>query len=766
MQSDTFFDNLLDEISKYNPDFDEALIRSSYEYAKKVFWDKKRKYGDYYIDHAVKTAVNVVRLEINDVIIVSAILHDILEFKWGDNNSIKNQFWSEVYDIIRWVSKIPSIYTLSENENINSEQLKAFLFGALNDLRVVFIKIAEILTNLDSFHNLEEKKRIIISKEIIDIYVPVVELLWLWEFKWELENKCFKHIDNSSYDILYEKVWKKMEYYNKKIEDVKDMIIEEIEKYNITVSISWRVKSLYSIYKKMRSKNVSLANISDIIALRVTTDSQTNAYLVLWLIHSIYKAKFDRFKDYISLPKRNWYQAIHTTCFYLDGCFIEFQIQTSQMLQLNQYWLASYYFYKNNDSEFAEGSKRIKNIFEIQDQLSGWNLFLEKFKDEILNSNIVCYTLTWEWIDLPKKSTLLDFAYKISDNNWDYFDWAYINNEFTDNPIHILHNWDVIKLTKWKYKNINFRVDNITELKTNSAYEKIINLIKLWSVENKIKLWKFLLNKRLESIWFNQFEDFEYKLRFLVLNNYWLLNIEELYEKIWDRCLRSKDIVEFLSWTYYLNKSLKKISLKVYLKVMDFKTRLLLVELFCNLNTKLYSFLIKKNYYYLTFYVDDSNHLNHLLSEIDRVPNVRRARMTFPIRLIIFYIFLIIASIMIILSPILFFYLNDKAWIPNSFFINIPIIIAFVTMTFLLYLLKYISKITLNNVFNYKIFWIFLPVLNTIMLWIVLWESILIWSYINLTVFLWLSLVMYWLIAFEYIDFKSKNSEIRQNYAK
>ncbi len=755
MVADKLFWELLENIQEFNPAFDEKLLRRAYSFAKEILWEEKRLYWDYFIVHAVCVARNVCRLHVNDSIIVSALIHDTITFNPDIKSDIVKQFGLEVSSIVEWVNNLPSVYELCVNENLNNEHLKKFFVWALDDLRIIFVKISEIIDNVDVLENVEENKRKEIAQGIIDVYVPIIDLLSIWEFIWELENKCFKYIDSKSYDNLYEQYWKNILLFNDKIDQIKEKVIYEAEKLNIRISISWRAKSFYSIYNKMRDRNISINDISDLIAIRVITESQVESYTVLWIIHSIFKAKYDRFKDYISSPKNNGYQSIHTTCFDLDWDLIEFQIQTKEMTQLNKYWLASHFLYKKKHAKFWWLSEWIKEILDIQNKNSDWNLYLEKFKNEILSNRIVCYSPKWKWVNLPKDATILDFAYKIDQSLWDCFNWSYVNKVFVDNPIHVLKDGDVVNIIKTDSKNTNFKISYIDDLKTNTAFEKIKELFRSQWWDVRISLWVFLLNKALSSLWVKSLEEMSKKARFLLKKYCKVGNLSDIYQQIWDWTLNTNDIVLYLSWTYYLKNVQKKAEIDVYLKVMDFKTRVLIVELFYKLNTKIYSFITKEDHYEIVFYVDDLSHLQYMISEIKRLPNVSSLKRWMPFRLVMFYFVLSFFAIFVVLSPFLISFAHAKEWLWNSVITSLPIVISFVSLTVILYFLKCNAKITLEDIFNYKKYWSIIFVLNTIILWIAIWQNVYFQTHFNWVVFIWISLFMYFLIIFEYFDFRN-----------
>lgn len=728
-----------------------------FQFAKKAHKWQKRASGEDYIVHPVAVAMNLTRLRADDVSIASAFLHDVVEDTKCTIETIEAEFWKEIAEIVDWVTKLWKVHYEDNMLDRDVESLRKLFISVSKDIRVMLVKICDRIHNIQTLEYQNKEQRKNKAKETLEIYVPIIYLLSLWEFIWEVEDMCFKYIDEESYNKIYENFWKKYTYYKTKIDTIKEKINDCFNSMWMNADVSWRIKSFYSIYQKMKSKNIPIEMIYDVLAFRIIVTSVQDCYNVLRIIHTLYKMKDDRFKDYISSPKNNWYQAIHTTVFDNDWDMVEFQILTKEMADLNQFWIAAHYIYKNYQTDFINIPDWIKNILDLQRWINDSEYFFDKVKNEVLSPHIQCYTPKWLQVELPKDSTILDFAYKVHSDMWNNFWWAYVNWIKIKDPIYILKNWDIVNILK-SDKADSFLIEYISIVKTNKAREKLQKIFKKESKEKRIKLWKYLLNKRLEILWFRYFEDLPYKSQKLILKRFDVIDTSIFYDEIWSWHIDLDRITKLIFKLFETKTANKIVELKIVLKSINYKTVWDIITVFYNLNTKIdeisYTWLI----IHIRFMVNNYLNFQSLFLELKRVPNVLTVGRKFPFRLALFNGLLLFFIWLVIVNPFLLIYLNNTFPWDTFLFRNMPYAITFLIMFLLVYIFKYITKITLPDILNQKIFWFYMFMLNTIILLTILWEVIYIRDYLNIILFLSLSIVMYAWVFFEYITTKLERS--------
>lgn len=750
------YEKLKFEIWKYNPQYDIDFIEKAFLYAYKAHANTFRKSRELYITHPLHAAINLTKIEADDISLVSAILHEILDNKNYKLKDICDEFWEEVANIVDGVNKLWDLYYTVDMNKKDIENLKKSLVLAGNDIRVFLVKIADRYHNLETLDFLPKQKRYRIAKETQEIYLPIVNFLSIWEFLTQMHDLCFKHTDETEYKKLEILFWKKYGEHKNKIISAHNHIIEEFNKsWLIVVNIEWRVKSLYSIYKKIKIKNFDANEIYDVLALRVITKTLKDAYIALWIIHKLYKVKSDRFKDYISDPKVNGYQSIHTTVFDTDWEFLEFQIQTQEMAKLNKLWIAAHFLYKWFWVEYKNFPEWMKWFLEHQKNSLDQKLFLEKLKDEVIISEIKCFDVNGKFILLPKNSVLIDYAFQISVEEWNYFSWAFINWVSTQNPFSILKNEDIIKLEKSSKIYTHYKIENYFLIKTQKARDGVKMIFKKYSKNKLIELWKYMINSNLETYSYRHFHANSIKIRNTIIKSFWLKNENQLYLflAIWS-----------IDWDMVVKKIIslndkktfdKKVTLKMDLKVKDFNTINYTTKIFYNLNLEIkdISYKENKNCIVLTFDIDSNSTLIGLLSELKRAPNIAKITRIFPLRLTIYYLIYFI-SISVISSIIFFMNLFDFSKYEKTMVLEWVLFITSFLMVCIVFFIKYVVKTVLPDILRYKRFWLSLFWLNTYVFFIIFWEAITLWFNEYFILYFFLCFFIYIITFYEFLLYR------------
>lgn len=407
----------------YSPS-DRANIRSAFDYITKQHAGQLRKSGEPYYHHLIEVAYIVASLHTGPNTITAALLHDVVEDTDTTIEDIKKMWGEEVALLVDSLTKIQrlKLSKISAAEFEAEDHRKIFI-GMAKDIRVIIIKLADRLHNLRTLQALTPERQLAISKETLEVFVPIAHRIGLDAIKSEMEDLCLKYIHPAEYKEISKLLSKKAKYLSKSLDGLKKRIADILLDNNIPFQISSRVKSIYSIYNKMYLKGHTFNEIYDILALRIITDTEMHCYEVLGIIHKSYKPVPGRFKDYIAMPKPNMYQSLHTTIVSGDGNIYEVQIRTKEMDEVAESGVAAHWAYKEGSGyNSKQEQKEIENkLHWFRDFVSISNdnndatasEFMETLQEDIFESNVYVFTPKGKVIELPNGSTPVDFAYRI-----------------------------------------------------------------------------------------------------------------------------------------------------------------------------------------------------------------------------------------------------------------------------------------------------------------------------------------------------------------
>lgn len=405
---------LIDKLG-YMKDADIKEIEDTVVYIVEKHKDQFRKSGEPYYIHPIEVATILAQLKLDKITIISALLHDVVEDTKTDLQEIETNFGKKVAQIVDGVTKIGK-YQFNSEEEAKIENFRKLIVSTAKDVRVIIVKLADRLHNLRTLGHLREDKRKRIAKETLDIYSPLAGRLGLWGIKRELDDLSFYY--------LYPEEYKKVETYFAHSKDaienyLRDNIIPplkvELEKNGVEAEIHYRAKHLYSIYEKTLRKNLKLSDIYDVVGVRVLVNSIKECYLTLGIVHSIWTPVPGKFKDYISLPKSNLYQALHTTIVASNGRFVEIQIKTHQMHKVAEEGIAAHWRYKGGQTLTDKDMQSflwLRNLLETLKEENSSDV-LKDISSELSSDEIYVFTPKGDLIKLPAGSTPVDFAYSI-----------------------------------------------------------------------------------------------------------------------------------------------------------------------------------------------------------------------------------------------------------------------------------------------------------------------------------------------------------------
>ncbi len=405
---------ILEDIEKKYPG-DEDRIRRAFEYISDKHRDQLRKSGDPYVVHPVNVAKILADLNMDATTVVAGLLHDVLEDTDATYEEIEELFGKEVADIVEGVTKIGKIRFRNLKE-AQAENFRKLILATAKDIRVVIVKLADRLHNMRTLGHLRRDKRVRIAEETLSIYAPLAHRLGIWEIKRSLEDLSFKYL----YPREYEKVRKfvsqsleDLEVYLKKF--VIPRVREEIKKAGIEAEITYRPKHLYSVWQKTIRKNIKLEEVHDLLGVRIIVGSVQECYMVLGIVHSIFTPVPGKFKDYISLPKPNLYQSLHTTVIAPKGRMVEFQIRTREMHERAEKGIAAHWAYKEG-KEKAHGEEIFSWLRDLVENIQGSknpSEVLDNLKRELFSEEVFVFTPKGDLVVLPMGATPIDFAYHI-----------------------------------------------------------------------------------------------------------------------------------------------------------------------------------------------------------------------------------------------------------------------------------------------------------------------------------------------------------------
>ena len=465
------FASLMEKVKTYLTDADLALIRRAFEFSKEAHRDQLRRSGDAFVTHPLTTARMLADLHLDAVALAAALLHDVPEDTDRTLEDIEKNFGTEVANLVEGITKLSKIKYRGVERYV--ESLRKMFLAMASDLRVVLIKFADRLHNLRTLDALPPEKQKRIAQETMEIYAPIAGLLGIARLKWQMEDLCFKYLYPESYKKLeYEyEVEKKLERH-KYIEKVKKILSRKLKEARISHEITGRFKHLYSIYKKMQTKDRRFDEIYDVFALRVVVPTVTDCYKTLGVIHSLWKPKMVRFKDYIAVPKPNGYRSIHTTVFGPEGKATEFQIRTREMHEEALYGIAAHWHYKEkSNKDQAKQPRWIKEVLDLQRQATDSSEFIHRVKFDAVLHRIFVFTPKGDVYDLPDGSTPVDFAYAVHTDIGNHYMAARVNDKIAPMETR-LKNGDLVEIVIDKKRSGPSR-DWLKFVKTQKARNKI-----------------------------------------------------------------------------------------------------------------------------------------------------------------------------------------------------------------------------------------------------------------------------------------------------
>ena len=476
--------NVIENNEKYNIE----KIKQAYLYANELHAGQYRQSGEAYISHPVAVAAIVAELGLDTDSICAALLHDSVEDCADKTNleTIAKMFGQEVALLVDGLTKIIQVQ-VADKEEAHIENIRKMLLAMNKDIRVIFIKLCDRLHNMRTLDAKREDRQRAIALETMHIYAPLAHRLGIQKIKQELENRSLFYLDKVGYDEVKESIDNKYGVSRGFIEEAKKIINEKLIENGINFHLEGRVKSVYSLYRKMYTVNKSFDEIYDFYAVRIIVETELECYTALGLVHELFKSVPGRFKDYISTPKPNLYRSLHTTVIGRSGIPFEVQIRTKQMHEEAEYGLAAHWKYKSGEKAGADIDEKLRwinKLLESDANTRDPDEFMRSFKTDIFHDETFVFTPKGDVISLPQNSTVIDFAYAIHSAVGNKMVGAKVNGAIV--PIdRAPQNGDIIEI--------------ITSQSSKGPSRDWLKIVKTAEARTKIRQW-FKKERRAENI--------------------------------------------------------------------------------------------------------------------------------------------------------------------------------------------------------------------------------------------------------------------------
>ena len=538
--------SLINQIQAYNPEAEVELLERCYRFAQEAHEGQKRKSGEPYFTHCIKTAEILVELHLDTHTICAGLLHDVLEDTGITREELQVRFGANIANLVEGVTKIgqyrPSVSSPNTSTPITvedrvhrkrqAETYRKLLLATAEDMRVILIKLADRLHNMETLKFLTSEKCQRIAKETLEIYAPIAHRLGIWRIMSRLEDLAFKHLYPGEYrkiaDLLNQKLTEREAYCDRMVKQIRRVL----EKRGVYADVSGRTKHIYSIYQKMQQKGTPFSEIRDLVGLRVLVKTDADCYIALGALHHKWNYHPDRLRDWIGQPKKNGYQSLHTTILD-DGKPVEIQVRSYQMHKVAEDGIAAHWSYK----EGAPTGKQGRSIFagykqileDIQETQDSPHQFVESMKLELFQDEVYVFSPKGDLFKLPAGATVIDFAYKIHTDVGHTCVGAEVNGTIA--PIRrVLENGDQVNIRT--QSNGKPSRSWLSYVKTANARGKIRHWFREKDRADALELGKKFLEAELRTFYLNARDYLNSPELLNIAKQLKLKNLEELFVRI------------------------------------------------------------------------------------------------------------------------------------------------------------------------------------------------------------------------------------------
>ncbi|MDR0632935.1 MAG: RelA/SpoT family protein [Holosporales bacterium] len=528
---------LVEKVAEYDPAIDENLLNKAYVFSMRAHGSQTRESGDPFFSHPVEVAGILANFRFDYVTIIAALLHDTVEDTVATLDDIKNAFGDKIADLVDGVTKISKLEFSSESTQ-QAENFRKLVLAMAQDIRVLFVKLADRQHNMRTLHYIKDPlRRKKIAKETLDIYAPLASRVGVQQIKEELEDLSFKEINKPAYETTHNRLKYLRASSAHPIEDIIDDLKKLLDKAGIQARIFGRIKTPYSIWKKMVSRNSTFEQLCDIIAFRVIVRTLPECYQSLGIFHNSFWVIPGRFKDYISTPKVNNYQSLHTTVMSPKHQRIEIQIRTEEMDLAAEYGIAAHWQYKQGgNAHDGKQYQLVCNLLQILEHTTNPEEFFENTKLEIYRDQVFCFTEKGEIFSFPKGVSVIDFAYAIDSWVGDHISGAKINGK--PMPLKtVLQNGDQVEIITSSEQSPQSIWENFAC--TGKARTRIRQFIRSQQEQRMMQLGEKIIGEELQRTGINK----EILNSRVFLSRFDCENINELYISIGEKIFSLEEVI-------------------------------------------------------------------------------------------------------------------------------------------------------------------------------------------------------------------------------
>ena len=537
--------DILDKVEKYQTREDVELVRKAYVYAAAAHAGQTRLSGEPYLSHPLAVADTLAEMRLDGATVAAGLLHDTVEDTRATIEEIDESFGEDVADIVDGVTKI-SMLSFDSKEAQQAENIRKMILAMNEDMRVLFVKLADRLHNMRTLEFMKPEKQRRIAQETMDIYAPLANRLGLHRVKLELEDLSFRYTSPDAYSHVAEWIERHKADDSEYINDVIKSLQETLAKNGIKARVKGRIKHIYSIYRKMNSLNLALDEMHDIIAFRAIVEDLKDCYAALGLVHANWKPVPGRFKDYISMPKRNMYQSLHTTVIGPRGERMEVQIRSEEMDRLAEHGLASHWLYKEGGRVKAKDVRQFTWLREMLDWTkmeSDSREFLRSLRFDLFKDEIYVFTPRGAVKELPENATPVDFAYQIHTQVGDHCAGSKINGKLM--PLSTpLKSGDTVEIIT--VPNRHPSRDWLKFVKTAKARTRIQHFIRTEERARSISLGKEMLEKQGRRLGVNVQKNLKDGTLLLVAQELKFAGVDELMSAVGYARVTPRKVLNFL----------------------------------------------------------------------------------------------------------------------------------------------------------------------------------------------------------------------------
>ncbi len=488
------YEDLAEKVSRYHPGESIEMIQRGYVISAKYHKGQVRMNGEPYLSHPLEVANILAELKLDVVTVTAGLLHDVLEDTLVSPEELRKQFGDEVYQLVDGVTKIAQVYLASSHQK-QAENFRKMLLAMVSDIRVLFVKLADRLHNMRTLQYLSPDRRERISLETLEIYAPLAHRLGMSKIRGELEDLAFSFLDPVAYQNTVALIETRRSVNQDFVKETEAIIAKELGERRIPARLESRTNRIYGIYAKMKKQKISIDEVFDLVAIRVITDSISNCYTILGILHNLWKPVPGRIKDYIAIPRPNLYQSLHTSVVGRNGQPFEIQIRTQEMHRIAEEGIAAHWKYKEGKLGAVEGEEQfrwLRQFIETQSEISDPREFLSNLKVDLYRDDVYCFTPKGEVITLPLDATPIDFAYTIHTEVGHHCVAAKVNNRMV--PLrHKIKNGEIVEVVT--AKDATPSRDWLSFVKTSRARGKIKHWIHKREKEDAAELGRKLMEK-------------------------------------------------------------------------------------------------------------------------------------------------------------------------------------------------------------------------------------------------------------------------------